>query len=147
MDLDWNDFKDHTELQKVYDPKMRRVVYDELPTLSIKKFKKDITSILSEDIASSYFGSGSAMRVTRLSIWSSLGGVFNIMDERGTIQEARPGSSSEYFLGGSPKEPIFAAIGNFRIAHVGTLSAGTVSVSFEGYLHNAEVGFPHRNAR
>jgi len=149
MKLTWDDFSDRTGLQKVWDPAMRRIVYDELPTLSKRIQVYSTSARTTGDVASiSAIGSRSTVRITAINIYSDLTSRFILKDQSGTIRVFRlPGSQTSINMQGTPKEPLYIARGGVILGHLGTLSASEHSVTIEGYEHNAEVGFVHRGGR
>jgi|GEM_PF-4162969 len=151
MDLKWDDFNDRTELQKVYDPAFRRFVYDELPTLSKRAtYSSTATGALTTgDLASfSGIGSGSAVRLTAINVFSSLSARIGLKDQSGTFRVIRlSGSNNVLNSHGSPNEPLHIARGGLRIGHIGSANTQELHITVEGYEHNTEVGYPHRGGR
>lgn len=151
MDLTWDDFNDRTELQKVWDPAARRIVYNELPTLSKRAVYTSRASgaLVTENLASlSGIGSGSAVRITAINIFSELSVRLALKDQSGTLRVIRlEGSTNVLNVHGTPKEPLHIARGGLRIGQVGTATTQELHINVEGYGQNAEVGYPHRGGR
>ena len=145
--LDWEDFNEKTAIPVTLDPGNRRIVYDELPTISVRGNARNVAAVTTADVASKLFGSGSVGRITRLHLYSAAAAEFLIKDQIGTLDHIALDAGEDYRLQGAPKEPLYVARSNFTIKNIGSLAAGTVLASFEGFSRNAEVGFAHRGSR
>jgi len=119
--------------KEVYDPSKEEYVKEILPTVSVKKAFRDTgTMSAGELIGSHYIGAGSVLRVTRMRVYTDAANEFIVADRNGTLDIIPFETSGGETLLSGPNEPIYITEGTIRIRALGSVSAGTRVVAFEG---------------
>lgn len=130
--------------QEIYDPQIEDYVKVEIPTESIKKFRR-LSGPHSATILASYTGLGMRPRaeggsfdangrVVRLSLTADRATEFFLVDRNGTFDAPFLPASGRDITLGQPTAPLYNVKGTFKVI-VGTASAGTVTAGFELMKH------------
>lgn len=126
--------------EEVFDPSIEDYVKVEIPTETIKKFRR-ISGSHSATILASYTGLGNqarseggsfdvAGRVLRFNVMADRATEFFLVDRNGTFDNVfLPASGRDANLG-QPNAPLYTLKGTFKVI-VGSVSAGSYSAGFE----------------
>lgn len=127
--------------EQQFDPTIEDYVDVEMPTETIKKFRR-VSGPSSHRTIASYTGLGNQKReeggsfdcigrVTRITINSTRGTLeFHLVDRSGTFDEVLMVTAGRVTLQGYPSAPICNVKGTFKVT-MGSVTAGTFTAAFE----------------
>lgn len=126
--------------QEIYDPSIEDYVKVELPTETIKKYRR-VVGAGAASILASYTGLGNRPRETggsfdtigrviRVSVVADRATEFHLVDRGGTFDNLFLPSSGRDTLLGAPSKPIYNVKGTLKVIR-GSVAAGTYAAGFE----------------
>jgi hypothetical protein len=126
--------------KQIFDPSIEDYVVEELPTESIKKYRR-VSGPSSYRTVASYTGLGMQRReeggsfdcigrITRLSVIASGAIEFYLIDRSGTFDDIYLPSAGRDLALGEPNAPIYNVKGTFKIT-IGSVASGTYAAAFE----------------
>ena len=137
----------HSIINKRVDRSLgEKLVYDEIPSETVKKAARDATSHSVGDVLASYTGAvnklygnnegtqDKRMRITRLELTGDQQQEFALVDRDGTFGYQFLEAAGAITLLGAQNEPVMTTKGTFGVHMMGSVATGTFSCSFEGIV-------------
>lgn len=123
-----------------------RIVYEEIPTETVKRAVRDSPTHSASALLASYGGGvnkvygnnegtqDKAVRITRFELTASEAQEFALIDRNGTFGYQYLEAAGAIQLLGKQDEPVMVTRGTFNVRMLGSAGAGTFSCSFEGVI-------------